>query len=263
MSIAVDASTPAPTATSSVIASGGTIASAAITAPANSLIVICLAVQGTTNVAGHPDACITGVSGGGLTFTELAYAYHGSDSYASIWVGYGSPSASSTFTAQFGTGYGSLATYGATLIPIVLTGAASTQNGGVATDLSGSTGAGSGTGGAALESASATPSVTVNATASGSLILAVQSNDTSATSPTVPGSQTITFNGHSSFYGSTGDNGLWAQMQTALTSGAGNVTINDTAPTGLMMAMCGAEILASAGGGGAAPLWTPQYGPAM
>lgn len=241
MTIAVDASTPAATTGSGVIALGGSVVSNAITAPANSLIVVCFCCGGITNAGVNPDVMGSSVTGGGLTFTERAFAYSGSSVYSSIWTAYGSPAASSSLTFTFGAANGSNS-QGYTLIPIVLTGCASVQNGAVATDQAGSTGAGIGTGGAALEGAGKTPSVVVNATSAGSLVIAAEANFTSATAPTASGDQTVSFNGHSSFFGVDG-NGFWAQMEPTLTTGSGNVTISDSAPTGLTIAMCAVEIL--------------------
>ena len=225
MTITIDASTPAPSTTASTVS---TLTSASFTPPANSLVVIATASAANTNVGNN----LASVSDGTNTYTLLAWAAQATSVNAALSCHYyaSSPGAI-TVTATFNFA----PAQGIDLVPIVLTGVAAIQNGAVATD-----------GAGAQEGSGATPSVTVNATAVGSMIIAAHANFTSGTSPTPSGDQSITFNAHSSFFTTSG-NGNWAQYEPTLTTAPGNVTISDTAPTGLTLAMCAAEILAGAG----------------
>ena len=227
MTIAIDASTPA-LAVSSVAAS--TLASTSFTPPANSLVVVGITTAGNTASGNN----VASVSDGTNTYTALANAFQAANLTTAISCHYYATSPGAiTVTATFVNN----PSQGQCMMCIVLTGAAATQTGAVATHGAGAQEAASG----------ATPSVTVNATAAGSLILAQEANFSVGVAPTPSGDQSTTFNGHTAVYNIFG-NGYWTQYEPTLTTGPGNVTISDTAPTNLDIAMCGAEILAASSG---------------
>lgn len=222
MAIAIDSSTPAPSKLTGVLASPAT--SNSFSPPANSLILVGFSA---CSIATEPPPGTNLPTGGGLTYTKLIEKWDGSNDYAGLWWAFatsapGSMSISITLT--------NIPQQGGLLQPVVLTGCSSNQSG-------------AGTG---FQSATGqTPSVSVTTTASGSQVFGMEANFTSTTSPTVASGQTITINGNSTFFTTSG-NGYWMQTLTSPSGAAGTVTLSASAPTGLDITFVAAEILATA-----------------
>lgn len=124
------------------------------------------------------------------------------------------------------------------LSALVFSGAASTQNGAVATT--------------GTSSASGAPSRTLTTAGSGSLCYGAVRDWTGASSPTTDSGQSTTLNAQSMVVKNSSDgDSWWLQGTTATQGSAGSiVTIGDSAPTGITYAMVAFEVLAASGGGG-------------
>lgn len=236
MALAIDASTPASAAAAG---NASSVVSAAFSPPAGSVIVVFLAVDG----AGGSTQSISSVTdslGSHLSWARITGAQANTPSAgilggtAEVW--YAScPSAQTgmTVTANFANpGSGTVSPDGL-ILPVVFTGAATTQNGAV-TKIS--------------QTSISTPSLSVTTTANGSWVFGVLMNWTNGTGATAGTAQTNTINGNSMIRtnGTDGD-AYWVQMQNATTANSGtSVTINDTAPTNIRFQFVVVEILASA-----------------
>jgi hypothetical protein len=233
MAIAVDASTPAALLGSGAVTDP--LASNSFTPPDGSLIV--LGVSGASHTA---NPMITSVTGGSLSWSAVTTADQGTLAAAELWIAYCATSPGS-MTAS--VDWANKPNQGALLSVVVLTGCDSTQNGAIATPQTGT---------------GQTASVNLTTTRDGSRVFACHANFTSASSPTTGAGQTIVFNGNTMF-GTSNGNGYWLQSTSSNTATSGtSVTINDTAPTGLTMAMVAFEVLAAPGG--AAPsMTTPAF----
>lgn len=226
MALAIDSSTPA-VATLTGATPGTSLASAAFSPPANSLLVLLFSSQQSgpaTTISAITDSLASH-----LTYTKLV-AETANHVDAEVWIARvgGTAPGSMTVTATFGSAFDAL------LGVAVVTGAAATQNGATTGTTSG--------GGA--------PSATIaSLVGANSLILGVVGNFTGSTLPTIPAGQSDSFNGHAFTLSSAGDAAAaWGQFLTGMNLAAGSsATINDTAPT-VDYSMAIAEILAASSG---------------
>lgn len=236
MALAIDASTPAGKG----VAPATSITSNTFSPPANSVIIVLIAAGGgsasvqsvssmTDNLGGHLSwALITGARSNTNNVGNLGGS-------AEVW--YAScPSAQTnmTVTANFAVTTGATASPDSAILPLVFTGAKTTQTGAAATD---------------PQASVALPSKAVTTTGNDSRVVAAVVNYTNATAPTVGTNQTTTFNGSAgTFLNATDAEGFWFQMQNANTATSGtSVTINDTAPS-VQHNMVVVEVLAAVGG---------------
>lgn len=217
MALGVDPSTPAVVQ----MTSGTSQASASFSPPAYSLLVLMFGMGGASSITGMVNSVTDTSVGGPLTWHKLQQVKYSSNVDAEIWCAY-------CMTAQTGMtvtpSWTSSSLLNGMVGVIVLTGAASVQNGVVAS----------------TNTPSGTITSGVPGTTAGSMIVAMIST-AQATGPTIPANQTDIFNGQTFLTASTFS--CWAQAQIALSAG-GTVTINDTAPTAVQFAMGVVEILA-------------------
>lgn len=232
MSLAIDASTPAIIG-STPVAAAGTVTSNSFSPPSNSVIFMMVALDGNSSGTAQTLSSMTDNLGSHLSWAKLVTDGIVSGSLggcAEIWWA----SCPSSQTGMTVTGTLLHATTGANspdwaMLPIVFTGAATTQAGATATRNSTATG---------------TPSLSVTGTANGSWVIGIVQNYDSGTAPTVGSGQTTTINGHvAQELNATDGDGYWAQIQTA-TTGGGTITISDTAPTAIHHHMVVAEVQA-------------------
>lgn len=234
MALAIDASTPA---LKKVPVTGTSVASNTFSPPANSVIVLVVVTIGPSTAASSVSS-VTDSLGSHLTWALITGARSNTNNTGNLGgtceVWYAScPSAQTnmtvtpTYTNPAGAGDNE-----GFVLPIVFTGADTTQNGAVATD---------------PQTGSALPSKAVTTTRAGSRVLGCVLNYTNSTGPTPGTAQTNTINGNSgTVTNSTDGDAAWAQMQNANTTSSGtSVTINDTAPS-VHHNMVVVEILASA-----------------
>lgn len=237
MALAIDASTPT---FKPVPISGTSVASNVFSPPANSVIVLMVVAIGPSGAASSVSS-VTDSLGSHLTWGLIPGARSNTNNAGNLGgtceVWYAScPSAQTnmtvtpTYTNPAGAGNAE-----GFVLPIVFTGADTTQNGAVATD---------------PQTAAALPSKAVTTTRAGSRVIGCALNYTNATGPTPGTGQTNTINGFSIIMtNATDGDAAWGQMQTANTSASGTVvTINDTAPS-CKHNMVVVEILAAAAGG--------------
>lgn len=220
MALAIDASTPAPKL---VPITGTSVASNTFSPPANSVIALMVVVIGPSGSATSVSS-VTDSLGSHLTWGLITGARSNTNSTGNLGgtceVWYAScPSAQTnmTVTPTYSNPAGAGNAEGFVL-PIVFTGAATTQNGAVATD---------------PQTAAALPSKAVTTTRAGSRVIGCALNYTNATGPTAGTAQTNTINGNSTIVtNATDGDAAWGQMQNANTTSSGTVvTINDTAPS--------------------------------
>ena len=236
MALAIDASTPN---LKLVPITGTSVASNVFSPPANSVIVLMVVTIGPSSSASSVSA-VTDSLGTHLTWALIPGARSNTNSsgnlggtceiwYASCPNAQTNMTVTPTYTNPAGAGNGE-----GFVLPIVFTGAATTQNGAVATD---------------PQTVAALPSKSVTTTRAGSRIIACALNYTNSTGPTPGTGQTNTINGFTiTMTNSTDGDAAWGQMQTANTSASGTaVTMNDTAPS-CKHNMVVAEILAITGG---------------
>src|SRR6266481_67235 len=236
MALAIDASTPN---LKLVPITGTSVASNVFSPPANSVIVLMVVTIGPSSSASSVSA-VTDSLGTHLTWALIPGARSNTNSsgnlggtceiwYASCPNAQTNMTVTPTYTNPAGAGNGE-----GFVLPIVFTGAATTQNGAVATD---------------PQTVAALPSKSVTTTRAGSRIIACALNYTNSTGPTPGTGQTNTINGFTiTMTNSTDGDAAWGQMQTANTSASGTaVTMNDTAPS-CKHNMVVAEILAPVGG---------------
>lgn len=97
--------------------------------------------------------------------------------------------------------------------------------------------------------ASGTPSLSLTTTAPGSRVMCIVQNFSNSTTPTAGSSQTMAIiSGQGNrFVANSGDgDGFWVQMMSSNTTNSGTlVTMNNTAPTGIIFHMAMVEILAN------------------
>lgn len=245
MALAIDASTPAIAAGA---ANATSITSAAFSPPANSVIVVCVLADG-------PGTTVQSVSGmtdnlGSHLGWALITGSQGNESNAAlggcteIW--YAScPSAqtSMTVTATFAHATSGGHSPDSAILPIVFTGAATTQNGAANHFVP------------ASPAVQNVPTLNVTTTAANSWVIGCVQNYDSGTGPTVGTNQTDTINGHvATELNATDGDAYWVQIQTATTPSSGTVvTINDTAPS-VRHNMSVVEVLAATGGSSPTPL---------
>lgn len=236
MTLAIDASTPA---LKLVPISGTSVASNTFSPPASSVIVLMVVTIGPSNVASSVSS-VTDSLGSHLTWALISGARCNTNNVGNLGgtceVWYAScPSAQTnmTVTPTYTNPAGGGGANEGFILPIVFTGADTTQNGAVATD---------------PQTSAALPSKAVTTTRAGSRVIGCVLNYTNATGPTAGTAQTNTINGNSIIATNATDaDAAWGQMQNANTTSSGtSVTINDTAPS-VNHNMVVVEILASTG----------------
>lgn len=252
MALAIDASTPAIAAGA---ANATSITSAAFSPPASSVIVVCVLADGAGNTV-QSVSSMTDNLGSHLSWAKMVA---GSESNAAlggcteIWyAACASAQTSMTVTASFAHATAGTHSPDSAILPIVFTGAASTQNGATNAFVP------------ASPAVAGLPTLNVTTTANGSWVIGCVENYDSATGPTVGSGQTDSINGHTAteLNASDGD-AYWVQMQSTTTATSGTVvTINDTAPS-VRHNMVVAEILAGTGGSSPTPLITPVVSQAV
>lgn len=220
MPLTIDASTPN---FKDVPISGTSVASVAFSPPANSVIVLLVVVVGPSTIVTSVSA-VTDSLGSHLSWALITGARCNTNNTGNlggtceVWSA-SCPSAQTnmtvtpTYTNPAGAGNSE-----GIVLPIVFTGADTTQNGATATD---------------PQTAAALPSKAVTTTRAGSWVIGCALNYTNATGPTAGTAQTNTINGNSIIMtnGTDGD-AAWVQIQNAVTSASGtSVTLNDTAPS--------------------------------
>lgn len=236
MTLAIDASTPA---LKLVPISGTSVASNTFSPPASSVIVLMVVTIGPSNVVSSVSS-VTDSLGSHLTWGLISGARCNTNNVGNLGgtceVWYAScPSAQTnmTVTPTYTNPAGGGGANEGFILPIVFTGADTTQNGAVATD---------------PQTSAALPSKAVTTTRAGSRVIGCVLNYTNATGATVGTAQTTTINGNViQVTNSTDADAAWGQMQNANTTSSGtSVTINDTAPS-VNHNMVVVEILASSG----------------
>ncbi|HEY5138668.1 MAG TPA: hypothetical protein VIJ25_05040, partial [Methylococcales bacterium] len=234
MALAIDSSTPAPGIFIGTATSG---TSASFSPPANSVIFAFFAMTGNVSASPQSVASITDSLG-----THLQWNFYtGSRDNIAVgstltgttevwWASCPSAQTNMTVTSTFTTSNnGTGSQPGCIMQLIVFTGASPTQTGNASIRNSTSTG---------------TPSQTLVTSAANSWVFGAIQSWTTFVSPTVGTAQTITFNGNVAFGGSTTNDSFWVQSKNATTSTSGTtVTINDTAPTGIVHHFSMVEVL--------------------
>lgn len=245
MALAIDASTPDKT---TVTGSGTSFVTNTFSPPAGS--VIFLLITGTGSAVKHVQSVtsVTDSLGSHLSWTLFSGSQanfleeNTLEGTTEIWWATcpdGATDMTVTVTFAFVNDLVGATRPGGIILPVVFTGASTTQNGQVAIHNT---------------TPQTTPSLSLTTSADGSWVIGIIQNYWNSNTPTgsIPAGQTITFNGHSSLAQNTTETtAFWAQTTTAATSTAGTlVTINDTAPTNITFHMSIVEVLADNGGGG-------------
>lgn len=220
MPLTIDASTPN---FKDVPISGTSVASNTFSPPANSVIVLVVIVVGSSTISTSVSS-VTDSLGSHLSWALITGARCNTNNTGNLGgtceVWYAScPSAQTnmtvtpTYTNPAGAGNSE-----GIVLPIVFTGADTTQNGATATD---------------PQTGAALPSKAVTTTRSGSWVIGAVLNYTNSTGATAGTAQTTTINGNViQMTNSTDGDAAWAQIQNAVTALSGtSVTINDTAPS--------------------------------
>lgn len=225
MTLAVDASTPAVAAWTHGLTS---MASNTFSPPANSVVVVVVAVDGPGGGVSQSVSSMTDSLGSHLTWSNVWGGVTARSNTVSLavlenavefwWAACPSAQTNMTVTPTLAHASGGAHDPDGLLQPVVFTGAATTQNGAV------------GTLGATTAQA---PSKAVTTTANNSWVFGSVANYDNGTAPTVGTAQTTTINAQvSQELNTTDGDGYWAQQQNATTPTSGTVvTINDTAPS--------------------------------
>ena len=235
MALAIDASTPAPTSVGVDVTS---VTSASFSPPAGSVIVLAYADGADSGASAHSISSVTDSLGSHLTWNFLVRSNTVSSGSLSgtceFW--YAScPSSQTNMTVSVtlnNTTNNTTSPVGC-MLPIVFTGADTTQNGATGT-------ASSTTGGTITKS--------ITTTRANSWVIACGHNDNNSTNVTAGSGQTATVNGNDTRkVDSTDLMVAYVLTQTATTASSGtSVTMNCTAPTNVQFNFAVLEVLEAA-----------------